>query len=188
MLSSSRNCSETVVSPHSCHYSRLNLGWCWTSEMSAFWNCHDDHQRATETSFWTSCGYGLILRNQRRCYCSIRQDDRWYDSRYGGRCKFQYCNCLLNCHKQPAIKVPQLKRFQPTQKWWPSLQIASWGRLLPWVDFLPEFRLLPRIELPAKRDATGGRLISATSIVVTVGRLTTKVCREDDAPPVPSTA
>ena len=39
-----------------------------------------------------------------------------------------------------------------------------------------------------KRDATGGRLISATSIVVTVGRLTTKVCREDDAPPVPSTA
>ena len=51
------------------------------------------------------------------------------------------------------------------------------------------------------RDATGGRLISATSLaapvgrlttkrvsVATVGRLTTKFRREDDAPPVPSAA
>ena len=37
-------------------------------------------------------------------------------------------------------------------------------------------------------DATGGRLISATSLVATVGRLTTKSGREDDAPPVPSAA
>ena len=39
-----------------------------------------------------------------------------------------------------------------------------------------------------RRDATGGRLISTTSLVATVGRLTTKVGREDDAPPVPSAA
>ena len=39
-----------------------------------------------------------------------------------------------------------------------------------------------------RRDATGGRLISATSLVATVGRLTTKSGREDDAPPVPSAA
>ena len=37
-----------------------------------------------------------------------------------------------------------------------------------------------------RRDATGGRLISAASLVATVGRLTTKVSRDDDAPPVPS--
>ena len=50
-------------------------------------------------------------------------------------------------------------------------------------------------------DATGGRLISATSLVATVGRLTikrvsaatvgrltTKFGREDDAPPIPSAA
>ena len=39
-----------------------------------------------------------------------------------------------------------------------------------------------------RRDATVGRLISTTSLVATVGRLTTKFPREDDAPPVPSAA
>ena len=33
-----------------------------------------------------------------------------------------------------------------------------------------------------------GRLISTTSLIATVGRLTTKFGREDDAPPVPSAA
>ena len=39
-----------------------------------------------------------------------------------------------------------------------------------------------------RRDATGGRLISTTWLVATVGRLTTKVGRDDDAPPVPFAA
>ena len=39
-----------------------------------------------------------------------------------------------------------------------------------------------------RRDATVGRLISTTSFAATVGRLTTKFGREDDAPPVPSAA
>ena len=39
-----------------------------------------------------------------------------------------------------------------------------------------------------RRDATVGRLISTTSLAATVGRLTTKFGREDDAPPVPSAA
>ena len=39
-----------------------------------------------------------------------------------------------------------------------------------------------------RRDATVGRLISTTSVAATVGRLTTKFGREDDAPPVPSAA
>ena len=39
-----------------------------------------------------------------------------------------------------------------------------------------------------RRDATVGRLISATSLVATVVRLTTRFGREDDAPPVPSAA
>ena len=46
--------------------------------------------------------------------------------------------------------------------------------MLPWVDFLSEFRLLPWVGLRGRRDAAGGRLISATSLVATVGRLTTK--------------
>ena len=39
-----------------------------------------------------------------------------------------------------------------------------------------------------RRDATVGRLISTTSLVATVGRLATKVGREDIAPLVPSAA
>ena len=39
-----------------------------------------------------------------------------------------------------------------------------------------------------RRDVTGGRLISTTSLAATVDKLTTKFGREDDAPPVPSAA
>ena len=37
-----------------------------------------------------------------------------------------------------------------------------------------------------RRDAIGGRLISTTSLIATVGRLTTKFGKEDDAASVPS--
>ena len=61
--------------------------------------------------------------------------------------------------------------------------VATVGRLTASISVATVGRLTA-----GRRDATGGRLISAPSLVATVGRLTTKVCREDDAPPVPSVA
>ena len=58
--------------------------------------------------------------------------------------------------------------------------VATIGRLTAVISVATVGRLTV-----GRRDATGGRLISATS---TVGRLTTKFGREDDAPPVPSAA
>ena len=61
--------------------------------------------------------------------------------------------------------------------------VATVGRLTAGISVATVGRLTAR-----RRDATGGRLNSTTSLVATVGRLTTRFGREDDAPPVPSAA
>ena len=61
--------------------------------------------------------------------------------------------------------------------------VATVGRLTAGISVATVGRLTA-----GRRDATVGRLISTTSLAATVGRLTTKFGREDDAPPVPSAA
>ena len=64
-----------------------------------------------------------------------------------------------------------------------GIPVATVGRLTSEIVVATVGRLTT-----GRRDATVGRLISATSLAATVGRLTTKFPREDDAPPVPSAA
>ena len=64
-----------------------------------------------------------------------------------------------------------------------GISVATVGRLTAGISVATVGRLTT-----GRRDATGGRLISTTSWAATVGRLTTKFPREDDAPPVPSAA
>ena len=64
-----------------------------------------------------------------------------------------------------------------------GISVATVGRLTAGISVVTVGRLTT-----GRRDATVGRLISTTSLVATVGRLTAKFGREDDAPPVPSAA
>ena len=65
-----------------------------------------------------------------------------------------------------------------------GVSVATVGRLISATSLVATVGRLTA----GRRDATVGRLISAASLIATVGRRKTKFSREDDAPPVPSAA
>ena len=137
--------------------------------MPTFWNGHDDLQRPSETSFWTSCGYGLIRGiNVAATVLFSRTIDG-----------------TIRVYRHSIIIIVDMVVDASFSEETANDRGPSMEDVPTEVAIVADCKLgsdVTVVRLTAgRRDAALGRLISATSLVATVGRLTTKVCREDDA-------